>query len=297
LVSRSSGVLGFVEIFRGHFDLAEGLLGEGVELAEAVEDDLFATYIGAFQALLVARRGDPAGATELVEHALGVAQRQQCVPSIAVLGFVRGFIEHGEGRFNPAAESLGEAEPYLSLIGARWAIAWSRALLAEAAIVRGDIDTASQQADEGLRLAAMPFARAARPRGHLAAARVAHSRKDRATAEQQAHEALGLDLAGGGCLVAIEALELLAALAIEQGGGARGARLLAAAEAQRRILRYPAPPVEEAALATAIETARSALDDETFAAAWAEGGTLTVDEAAASATRTRRTEHGLPSVG
>jgi predicted ATPase/class 3 adenylate cyclase len=296
LVSRSAGALGFVEIFRGHFDLAEGLLAEGVELAEAVEDDLFATYIGAFKAWLLARRGDPAGATELVEDALTVAHRQQCVPSIAVLCFVRGVIEHGEGRFDAAAESLGEAEPYLSLIGAPWGIAWSRALLAETAIDRGDTDTASQQASEGLQLAEVPFARAARPRCHLAAARVAHDRKDPATAERQAHEALGLDLAAGGCLVAIEALELLAALAIEQGGGAHGARLLAAAEAQRRIVRYPAPLVEEAELATVIETARSALDDEAFAAAWAEGATLTLGESAASAARTGRTEHRPPSV-
>jgi hypothetical protein len=295
LLSRSAGSLGFVEIFRGHFDLAQGLLDEGVELADAVEDDLFSTYIGAFRAWLLAGRGDPAGATELVDHALTVAHRQQCVPSIAVLCLVRGLIEHREGRFDPAAESLREAEPYLSLIGAQWGIAWSRALLAEAAIDRNDLEAASRQAHEALRLAGVSFARAARPRCNLAAARVARRRRDPETAERHAHEALDLDLAAGGRLVGIEALELLAALAIEQGGGARGVRWLAAAQAERRLLRYPAPPAEEAGLTTAAESARSALEDEAFAAAWAEGTTLAFGEVAASAAGTGRTEHGPPS--
>jgi len=285
LVSVSAGLLGAAELNRGRFDLAAALLDEGIELAEAVEADLFATTFGAFKAWLLDGRGDHAGATELVEHALTVARRLQCVPSIAMSWFVRGLIEHREGQFDAASVSLGEAEPYLSLIGYPWAIAWGRALLAEAALDRGDIDTAGQQARDGLQLAEAPFARSARPRCHLAAARVAHARKEPADADQQAHTALSLDLEAGGRMIAIEALELLAALAAEQGSAAHGTSLLAAAEAQRRRLGYPAPPVEQPVLAFATETARSALDTEAFAAAWSEGATMTLDEAVTYARR------------
>lgn len=296
LVSRGAGILGVGELYRGHFDLAEGLLGEGIELAETVEDDLSVTYFGAFKAWLLDLRGDHAGATTLVVHALTDALRQQCVPSIAMGWFVRGVIEHRDGQFEPASVSLGEAEPYLSLMGMPWAIAWGRALLAEAALDRGDIDTAGQQARDGLRFAEAPFARTARPRCHLVAARVAQARKEPTDADQQAHTALNLDLEAGGRMIVIETLELLAALATEQGSAAHGTSLLAAAEAQRRILGYPAPPVEQPALATAIETAQSELDDAAFAAAWSEGATMTLDEAATSA-RQGRSERGRPSVG
>jgi len=293
LVSRSAGVLGTAELYRGHFDLAEVLLDEGIELAETVEDDLFATYLGAIKAWLLDQRGDHADATKLVEHALTVALRQQCGPSIAVSFFFRGLIEHRDGQFDPASASLGE--PDLSLIGAPWAIPWSLALLAEAALDRGDIDTAQQQTQDGLRLTEAPFARLARPRCHLAAARVAHAREEPAEAEHQAHAALSLDLEAGGCMIAIETIELLAALVTEQGSAAHGARLLAAAEAQRRRLGYPAPPGEQPALATAIETAQSSLDNAAFAAAWSEGATMTLDEAVNYARR-GRAERGRPSV-
>jgi predicted ATPase/class 3 adenylate cyclase len=295
LVCRSAGALGAFEVYRGHFHLAEALLDEGIELAEALEDDLFATYFGAFRAWLRDARGDHAGATELVKQALTVATRQQCVPSIALSLFFRGVIEHRDRQFDPASASFGEAEPYLSLIGTSWAIAWSRALLAEAAIDRGEIDVARRQARDGLRFADAPFARSARPRCFLVAARVAYFRKKPSEAEQQAHTALSLDLDAGGCPIAIEALELLARLAIEEGSAAHGARLLAAAETQRGFLGYPVPPVEETALATAIEAARSALDDAAFAAAWSEGATMTLGEATTSARRGRG-EHGRPSV-
>jgi len=287
MVSRSAGILGAHELLRGDFDLAGTLLDEAVALAEEVEDGLLATYFGAFQAWLLDLRGDPVGASRLAEQALTVAVRQQCFPSIAVGLFVRGVIEHRSRQFDASSVSLREAEPHLSQVGAPWAIARSRALLAEAALDRGDIEAASQQARDALRSTEAPFTRMARPRCQLAAARVAYARNEPHDAEQLARRAVELAFEIGERITPIEALELLAALSAADGSAVLAVRLLAAAEEQRRRVGYPLPPVEEPAMAAALGATRSALGDADFATAWSEGVTMTLEEAATSVVENR----------
>jgi hypothetical protein len=65
----------------------------------------------------------------------------------------------------------------------------------------------------------------------------------------------------------------------------RAARLLAAAEALRDSLRLSLRPYERADLESAMTFARTHLDEEAFAAAWAEGHAMTLEQAVAYAIR------------
>jgi predicted ATPase/class 3 adenylate cyclase/DNA-binding CsgD family transcriptional regulator len=74
-------------------------------------------------------------------------------------------------------------------------------------------------------------------------------------------------------------LEGLAAVAMEQGEASWAARLLAAAVALRDSLGTPLPPVSRADYERALAAARAQLGEQAFAVAWAEGQSMTWEQA------------------
>jgi DNA-binding NarL/FixJ family response regulator len=86
---------------------------------------------------------------------------------------------------------------------------------------------------------------------------------------------------------ASDGIELLGVLAAARERHADAARLLAAADAARRLLQYLAPgfTANRDTAAAAASQARQILGDERFTQAWAEGQQLTLDDAVAYATR------------
>lgn len=287
LVARAAEVLAYMTLSKGYFAEADTLLAESIPLSELLEDDLHFTLAGSFRAMLFDHRGDGTAAVELADQALAVARRQQCIFSVANCLQVRGTAEYRNGRGNDAVSTLAEAEPFLTMVGLMWAVAWGKALRAEVTLAAGELDEANTQADEALVLTNTPFGRVARPRCLLAAAKVARACGEPADAEDRAHAALADACASSNPLVAIEALELLAALAVDLGDRAEAARLFGAARARRDTLGYPVPPVERTTIEAAQADARAALGDEAFDAAWAEGESMTLDAAAEYASRGR----------
>jgi predicted ATPase/class 3 adenylate cyclase/DNA-binding CsgD family transcriptional regulator len=77
-------------------------------------------------------------------------------------------------------------------------------------------------------------------------------------------------------------LEGLAGVLASQGELARATWLWGAAETLRQALGVPIPPVERATYEQAVATARSQLGERAFAAAWAEGRTMSPEQALAA---------------
>ncbi len=73
------------------------------------------------------------------------------------------------------------------------------------------------------------------------------------------------------------ALEELAAVVAAQGETTWAARLWGRAEAQRETINTPLPPLFRADYDHAVALARSQLDEQSFAAAWAEGRAMTLE--------------------
>jgi predicted ATPase/class 3 adenylate cyclase len=96
-------------------------------------------------------------------------------------------------------------------------------------------------------------------------------------------ESLRLNLEMGNVLVAIAGLEGLAAVALVQRAPVRAARLYGAAAQQRETMGTPTPAAYRAAYDRALAITRRALGEEAFAAAYAEGRALSLDEAVALA--------------
>ncbi len=77
-------------------------------------------------------------------------------------------------------------------------------------------------------------------------------------------------------------LEGLAELVVPEGEPAWGARLWGAAAALRKTSEAPLPPVYRANYDHAVATARGLLGEQAFTAAWAEGRSMTPDQALAA---------------
>jgi non-specific serine/threonine protein kinase len=80
----------------------------------------------------------------------------------------------------------------------------------------------------------------------------------------------------------VRALECLAQVAFAQGQPERMARLFGVAEAQRGTLQAPLPPGERISY-DCVAPARAGLGEAAYAAAWAEGQTMTQEQAVAYA--------------
>jgi tetratricopeptide (TPR) repeat protein len=78
-------------------------------------------------------------------------------------------------------------------------------------------------------------------------------------------------------------LEGLASLAVSQKQAARAVRLFAWTEATREAMQNPRPPIEQADVARDMAAIREMIDAEAYAAASAEGKSMTMDEAIAYA--------------
>jgi hypothetical protein len=78
-----------------------------------------------------------------------------------------------------------------------------------------------------------------------------------------------------------ECLEGLAGIAFRQNQGAHAAYLYGAAVALREAIGAPLPPADRTAYDLALAATRATLGDERFAAAWAVGRSLSLDQVVA----------------
>jgi predicted ATPase/DNA-binding CsgD family transcriptional regulator len=116
---------------------------------------------------------------------------------------------------------------------------------------------------------------------------MAWHRGDLADAERLVREATVQWHRSSDRMAACDGIELLGVLAATRERHADAARLLAAAEAARRPLRYLAPgfTADRAAAAATASQAQDILGDDRFRQAWEEGQGLTLDDAVAFAAR------------
>ena len=116
---------------------------------------------------------------------------------------------------------------------------------------------------------------------------MAWHRGELAAAEQLVREATVAWHRCGDRMDACDGIELLGVLAAARERHADAARLLAAADAARRLLRYLAPGFTAArgAATRAAAQARHALGDDGFAQAWEQGQALALDDAVAYTAR------------
>ena len=293
-MENSLGMSGFVLVRLGELSEAEAAFQESLRIARELKDrtcramDLFglgsvATY-----------RGEYDSAAELFEESLSYGRESSPI----VLAFsllYRGLLDYARGDFETATAHLEEAVILARGMGIPWAISWGLRTMGDVARARGDLDAAGARLEEavdvGRQVGGWVLGLALQGAGRLARSQGDHDR-----AESLHHEALELFQEAGHKLDAVEALESLAGLAALAESLPEAARLFGAAEALRESTGYVRFLVDREAYEADVALAREGLTDEEFACAWEEGRAMSLDEAAAYASRGRG-ERKRPSTG
>ena len=113
--------------------------------------------------------------------------------------------------------------------------------------------------------------------------KVADAKGDYVSAHSYHVEALRIRRGLGNRRVLIYSLDALATLAVTHQKAMLAARLFGAADDLQRLIHFTISPRERAERDQAIAAARTALGEEEFAKAWAEGQAMTLEEAIAYA--------------
>jgi predicted ATPase/class 3 adenylate cyclase len=226
------------------------------------------------------------------DYATAQTQLEQALPLARTAGDLQteesalsnlGRIAQNQGLLPLAVTRFEESLALDRTMGNWQGIAGALTNLGAVAYDQGDLERAAAWTQEALTL----FLQASNRRGSAIClanlGQVARRRGELAQAEALGREALELFRELGDPRRCTEGLEVMASTAGVAGHGVRAARLLGAAMAQREALEAPQPANEQADVAQAVATARAALGEEAWAAAFAAGRALTLEEALAEA--------------
>jgi len=224
---------------RGEYEAAQRALEEGAILLR--EQGNLRGLAGNLhsQALIAKRRGDYAAAKARLREAQALYLEVQDRHGVASTHHTLGEVAYYEGDYAGARALYDKAMPVFEEMGAKRYIAGTLCNLGELACVQGD----------------------------FAASRRCHKRS--LQLEREAHNQ-------GGVLTSLMAFAML-----EQGSGnpERAARLYGAVMAHFECLGTPLPPNVQGDFDARIERLRAALGESVFVNLWAEGATLSLEQA------------------
>ena len=186
------------------------------------------------------------------------------------------------GEYDRARTLVEEAARIDRRGGDTWKIAMSLWVLALVMFFQGDLTGARPLLDESLTLSRREGYKTGIAYALYVSGLVAMLQGDYATAHTMLEESFVLFKAVGDKWFIAACLVEFAALAIAQGEWTWAARLSSAAEALRQAINGVLPPFVRTMQEFAITAARAQLREEAFLAAWAEGRTMTPDQALAA---------------
>jgi tetratricopeptide (TPR) repeat protein len=242
-VARSLRYLGVIAYGQGKYAVARALFEESLAIQQALGDKG-----GIAQSLfhlggVAVQQNDDAAARALFEESLSLARELGARGDVAAALGNLGIIAMRAGEMGRAAAQFEESLALCRELGDRRGIAWSLANLGDLALARGYWQAAASLYTESLAI--------------------------RCETGQKRGIA--------------ESLEELAAVANGKGQAEQAARIFGAAATLRHQIGAPIPTGERADYERHVAATRAALGEAAFAAAWAEGEAMTLEEALACA--------------
>lgn len=233
--------------------------------------------------VLARQQGDLLRAAARYEECLALRRDLGDKRGIAVVLGHLGVLAYDRGDFDRAAALHGESLALRRALEDSWGVALTLNNLGEVTRQRGDEECAVVLYEESLALFRDLGDRYGLAMALMNLGMVVHHRGDFARATALLEESLALWQALGEKGNIAECLEGLAGVAAGQGQADRTARLGGAAEALRDTVGVPLSPADRARYEQHLAAARAHSDAATFAAAWVEGRTYTLEQAIAYA--------------
>jgi predicted ATPase len=283
---------GVLAQYQGDYRQAALLCGESLRLARQLEDkDQIAAALNGLAA--VARAGgNHKVACAMYEESLAIQRelgdRQGAAYSLGYLGLTRWM----QGKYTEACPLLEEALAIFRELRDKRGIAFSLHGLGHVMLSQEDYEAAHAIFEESLAIGRSLGDKRGITRSLVGLASLALAREEYATARSLHQENLAILTELGDRWVTAICLDALAGVATAEGLPVKAARLFGAAAALRDAINAPLPPFERALHKRYFPAARTQLDAEAFAAAWAEGQMMTLEEAMAAA---RSADSELPA--
>jgi predicted ATPase/class 3 adenylate cyclase/DNA-binding CsgD family transcriptional regulator len=271
--------LGVAQGYQGDLVGAAAQFGELVAEAQAAHDGILEAASLAYQGVMLAFQGDTGAARAAADAAIEAA---------AELGGI--YAGTGYAALALAALAAGdaatlrdstEAGPHLSALPQTAAV--QRALVAEAALLGGDLLAARRGADEAVTTSTGFYL----SRALLTRARVAIAQGEPEQGERDAHDALACTAEVEAYLLVPDILERLGTLAGDAGSHGEATRFFGAAQAIRQRMGAVRFKMYDADYHAAVAALRDAMGVKDFESAWAEGAAMSTEEVIAYAQRGR----------
>lgn len=292
------GLLGLGNVALGEGDQAsaEVLLEEGLMVARALGLPRWESQVIILLGELARVRGDYARARTLWEEGLFLS-RQGGSPwtTVVALTFL-GRLARAGGDPDAASPLLTEALVLAQAAGSKSHAASVLLEMSELSRTLGDPEAARAHIDQALACARNIGMEHVIAQALYHRAQLARFEGDHHQAERSHHEAMRVWGQAGLPVRVVTSLEALGGLAAERGRGEHAARLLGAAHSFREAIGYVRFPDEQAAYDADVTAARRALSTEAFAAAWQQGGGMSLEEAVSYAAKGRGPRH-RPATG
>ena len=281
--------LGVAQIWQGELAGAVAQFRAVAAEAKTAHDGISEAVSLGHQGTALAWQGDTAAARAAADASLGFASE------FGGLAASVGYFALGN-----TALAAGDVETALDATAAAWEhgsfapgfAAHLRPIIALATLAGRDLIAARRWADDAV---AMAPGWAGLMWGLTTRARVAIAQGEPEQAERDAHDSLA-SIPEGSRLGVSDTLECLAGLAGDAGSHREAARLFGAAQAIRQRVGVVRFKVWDAGCEASVAAVRSVMDANDFDAAWAEGATMSTEEAIAYARRGRG-ERKRPSSG
>jgi DNA-binding CsgD family transcriptional regulator len=280
---------GWARGYQGDFLCALSELGKAIDQAAAAHDTMLQLYCLLAQGFLRAHLGDAGGARASADSALETAADLMeffAAPAYATVAVACQAAGNGRGAQSAYEKARGQA--YVNPMMVAGVFGWC----ALAPLAAGDVELAREWADDTVDQTYGCY----RMVSLTSRAQVMMASGDVEAADRDARAAFTAAAATGARYDVSSILELLARVAAVADNHHEAARLFGAAEAMRQRTGEVRLPNFDAVYRAAVDNVRAAMGTDEFDEAWAQGASMSTDEAIAYMQRGRG-ERKRPSSG
>jgi predicted ATPase/class 3 adenylate cyclase/DNA-binding CsgD family transcriptional regulator len=264
--------------------VARSLMEEALARWKEVGDKRHVAWVLTWLAYMASQQGEYARALALCEESLVIYRELESKIGIAgSLGRLTEVLSLSQSDPARVRSLLEEALALSREVGDKLGIAHGQRFAGQLALSQGDTTMARSLIEEALALFREIGNREGMALSLSLLARVETGQGNRAAARTLYEESLTMASKGMGDKGALaSSLEGLASLVAAQGELVRAARFWGAAEGLRETIGTPIPPVERTGYERTVASACAQLGKKAFAAAWAEGRTMSPEQVLAT---------------
>jgi predicted ATPase/DNA-binding CsgD family transcriptional regulator len=282
-VALSLSLLGSVAWTKGNMVAARTLTEEALAVARQVDDMERAAYSFFILGLVSSSQGEYARAHALFEEGLAIHRALGDKRGIAhLLSQLAQALFLSQGDQARVRSLLEECLALSWEVGFKEGIAAAQCLFGQLALGQGDLATAYSEVEESVVLYKQMGHRHGTAESLAVLGKIIAAQGDYAAARGLYEQSLAISGELGEKWVIAMGLVGLGEVVAAQRQLAWAAQLWGAAEALRDAIGIPIPPVELASYERSVSAARVHLGERAFAAAWAQGRSMTPEQALAA---------------